>query len=382
MIELQDIFRDYGHSYRDSHNLYLNQLKAMSSIQSCRTSALGSHVDICDDCEYTRISYNSCRNRHCPKCQNMSKEQWIEDRKADLLPVQYFHVVFTVPDSLNTVVFQNQEFVYAVLFKAVSETIGELALDKKYLGGQVGITSILHTWGQNLMFHPHIHCIVPGGGLSSSGIEFFHSKKKFFIPVRVLSRKFRGKFLYYLKHAFNNGMLNFYGDSSDLIVPQNFQSLLDSLYCIDWIVYCKKPFKSPYHVIEYFGRYTHKIAISNNRIVEIKNDMVTFKWRDYKDSSKNKFMTLNVNEFIRRFLLLVLPHRFVRIRHYGILSNKNRKTKLAICKRLTKANFYPIEKLSSQQMYMKLTGIDLDLCPCCGGKMVRRLSIPFIRPAG
>ena len=372
MIELQDIFEQYGQNYRATHKLPPNHHKAIYCIESCRTSVMGGHVDECDECGYTKISYNSCRNRHCPKCQTLSKERWIEDRKQDLLPVQYFHVVFTIPHIINPVALQNQKIVYSILFKTVSETLLELASDRKYLGAQIGFTSILHTWGQNLMHHPHIHCIVPGGGLSGCN-KWTNSRKKFFIPVKVLSRKFRGKFLYYLKKAFQDGVFKFYGAIENLALEQDFQSMINTLYSCEWVVYCKEPFKDPEHVVEYLGRYTHRVAISNNRIITVEDGQVTFKWRDYKDKNIEKLMTLSATEFIRRFLLHVLPNRFVKIRHYGILGNRNRKTKLRLSKRLTGARLtIPAAKRSVEEMMLKLTGRDITKCPCCGCGRLQR----------
>lgn len=367
MIEIQDIFLLYGDSYRQKHKLPTNIHKAMSSIEKCRTSSLGAHADVCDECGYTKISYNSCRNRHCPKCQTMSKERWIDARKYDLLNVKYFHIVFTIPDTLNSVVFQNQKIVYDILFKSVAETLLELSEDKKYLGANLGFTSILHTWGQNIMHHPHIHCIVPGGGLSNVG-KWIDSKKKFFIPVKVLSRKFRGKFLFYLKQAYSNSNLFFYGNQQYLVDKSSFSSFLSTLYSKEWIVYCKPPFKNAAYVVEYLGRYTHRVAISNNRILKLENGAVTFKWRDYKDSNPQKLMTLSVEEFIRRFLIHILPDRFMKIRHYGILGNRNKTTKLKLCKQLTNTPMRqkPKEKLTALQLLEKLTGKDFSICPCCG----------------
>jgi len=369
MIELQDIFSQHGDAYLSNHRLLPNQLKAMSAIKDCRTAALGAHIDECDECGYTRISYNSCRNRHCPKCQTLTKERWISARKDDLLDVGYFHVVFTIPDTLNPVAYQNQEVVYKILFKAAAGTLSELAADKKHLGAQIGITAVLHTWGQNLMHHPHVHCIVPGGGLDSYG-KWVNSKKKFFIPVKVLSRKFRGKFLYYLKRA----KLEYYGSISYLRDRSLFDSLVSSLYQKEWIVYCKPPFKNAGRVVEYLGRYTHRVAISNNRILKLENGTVTFKWRDYRDGNKQKHMSLSVDEFIRRFLIHVLPDGFTKIRHYGLLSSVNKSTKLRLCKKLTNtlANEFPKDRLSTIELLNLLTGRDVTLCPCCGvGHLVR-----------
>lgn len=375
MIELQDIFYVHGEDYRKTHRLPLNVLKAMTAIEACRTAELGGHVDECDECGYIRISYNSCRNRHCPKCQTIAKERWLEDRKKDLLPLEYFHVVFTIPEELNYLALINQKEVYSILFQAASETLLELARDRKHLGAEIGFTSILHTWGQNLMHHPHVHCIVPSGGLSLDGTRWVNSKADFFIPVKVLSRKFRGKFLYYLKKAYYNNKLKLIGDINELIEKQIFQCFIDKLYKKEWVVYCKPPFSSAEHVLEYLGRYTHRVAISNNRLVFFDNGYVTFKWRDYRDNNKQKFMTVTAEEFIRRFLMHVLPDKFVKIRHYGILSNRSRATKLKKCKKLmgVAIKITPATKLSSIELLFRLTGIDLNVCPCCTkGKMVRQ----------
>lgn len=373
-LELQDIFQRFGPSYREEHQLPLKQLKTMKAIESCRTSSLGGHIDVCDSCGHERISYNSCRNRHCPKCQGLAKEQWLLERERDLLNIGYFHVVFTVPDSLNSIALQNQKVFYSLLFKAASETLTELSRDPKYLGAEIGIISVLHTWGQNLMDHPHVHCIVPGGGLCFDGTRFVRSREKFFIPVKVLSRKFRGKFLAFLKEAYQDGALNFHGKLKPLSGKLKFQSLFDALYRKDWVVYCKKPFKTPWHVLRYLGRYTHRVAISNQRIVSLQDDRVTFSWRDYKDKKRStKLMTLEASEFIRRFLLHVLPNRFVKIRHYGILSNRNRNRKLRLCQKLTLSKIREAQKLSMVELLFKLTGLDLRVCPCCKqGNMVTK----------
>lgn len=371
MVELQDVFVQHGETYRQKNKLPSNKFKAMRDIENCRTSVLGAHIDECDECGYTRISYNSCRNRHCPKCQTLNKERWIEARKEDLLNVGYFHIVFTIPDTLNSIAYQNQKVVYNILFKAVAETLSELSEDKKYLGAQIGFTEILHTWGQNLMHHPHIHCIVPGGGLNSCG-KWVNSRKKFFIPVKVLSRKFRGKFLYYLKKA----KLEFYSSISHLKDDFRFNGFMSSLYQKEWIVYCKPPFKNADSVVEYLGRYTHRVAISNNRILKLENGIVTFKWRDYRDDNKQKIMNLSAEEFIRRFLIHVLPSRFTKIRYYGLLSPRNKIKKLKLCKRLTntKLRDVPKDKLSTLDLLKKITGKDLSICPCCGVGHLSRAS--------
>ncbi|WP_443661898.1 IS91 family transposase [Clostridium sp.] len=377
MIEIQDIFNQFGDEYRRKHKLPLHILKTMIAIESCRTAELGGHVDECNECGHIRISYNSCRNRHWPKCQTLAKEKWLEKRKEDLLPVGYFHIVFTIPQELNFITLTNQKEMYSILFNSVSETLLELSRDKKYLGAEIGFMSILHTWGQNLMKHPHIHCIVPSGGLTFDGTRWINSKKDFFIPVKVLSRKFRGKFLFYLKKAYQSNALKYTTGIQELTEKHIFHSFIDKLYKKEWVVYCKPPFGSAEHVLEYLGRYSHRVAISNHRIVNLENGYVTFKWKDYRDNNKEKFMTLTVDEFMRRFFMHVLPRKFVKIRHYGILSNRNRSTKLQKCKELTGAVQSKSEnsdvKLSTAELLLKLTGIDINICPCCDkGEMVTK----------
>lgn len=362
MIEVQDILLEYGTQYQRKHKLSYAQSKAVSAIQNCRTAKLGGHIDVCEDCGHKQISYNSCRNRHCPKCQTLSKERWIDSQKANLLNVGYFHVVFTLPQELNSAIYQNQKILYNLLFQTVAETLQELAADKKHLGAMLGFTSILHTWGQNLMFHPHIHCIVPAGGLNALG-HWVNSRKKFFLPVKVLSRKFRGKFLQLLKSE----KLVFYGLLKYLENPVDFQKLLNTCYNKDWIVYCKPPFKDASCVVEYLGRYTHRVAISNNRILKLENGFVSFKWRDYKDENKWKVMTISAEEFIRRFLFHILPSGFMKIRHYGILGNRNKTLKLNLCKMLTHTPIMPKEKASTLDLIHKILGKDITRCPICGG---------------
>jgi len=353
MPEIQNIFNSFK-----PLSLSPNQKKAFYAIKSCRTESIGSHIDRCDSCGHLHISYNSCRNRHCPKCQGSKQQEWVNSQLTKLLPVGYFHVVFTLPQELNPIIYQNQKLLYSILIKSASDTIVELARDPKFLGAQTGVTSVLHTWGQNLAFHPHVHCIVPGGGLSNDGLRFISSSKKFFLPVRVISRKFRGKFLFYLKEAWNNGKIELFNDATQLANGFNFLNFINCLYLKDWVVYCKKPFKSPWHVVNYLGRYTHRVAISNSRIVDFDETTVTFKWKDYKDN-KVKLMDLKVEEFVRRFLLHVLPSGFTKIRHYGILSSRNIGTKLVLCIKLTgKRPFVP--KIIKRPLR----------CPLCGQIMV------------
>lgn len=372
MPEVQDIFRQHSAEYLENHNVPYHIFKTMRAIERCRTAGLGAHVDYCEDCgNVLHISYNSCRNRHCPKCQALPKERWIEGQKHDLLDIGYFHVVFTIPHTLNDIAFQNQREFYALLFRAAAETLKELAADKKYLGADIGFTSVLHTWGQNLMHHPHIHCIVPGGGINSLG-KWVSSRKKFFIPVKVLSRKFRGKFLHLLKQA----ELGFHGQISELQDPVKWSAFLSSLYQKEWVVYCKPPFKDAACVVEYLGRYTHRVAISNSRILKLEDGQVSFKWRDYKDGNKWKIMTISAQEFIRRFLIHILPCGFMKIRHYGLLGNRNRQKKLKTCKRLTGTAIVPKMQLTTLELVRKLIGREVSLCPYCGS--TQRTRLPFL----
>lgn len=357
MPEIQDIFRQYGDEHLHRLNPPPHLWKAVHAIQNCRTSVLGCHADTCDDCGYVKISYNSCRNRHCPKCQALSKEKWLLDREADLLPVSYFHVVFTLPRELHKLCIHNREALFNMLFKASAETLKQLTKDKKHLGAETGFISILHTWGQNLMFHPHVHIIIPGGGLTTDN-QWRNSRKKFFIPVKVLAKLFRGKFLHALQERWHKlrGLEN----------GETFQTLAKTLYAKDWYVYCKRPFKTCRSVLQYLGRYTHRVAISNHRILSIQDGGVSFKWRDYKDKSKEKVMTLSIDEFVRRFLLHILPPGFMKIRHYGFLASAVKKRKLTLCKKLTGAKVIEKVKLSAAELMKKLTGRDITLCPRCG----------------
>ena len=376
-VEVADIFRLFGEAYRQvySARMPLRQLRAMRAIEVCRTAALGGHVEECDRCGAVRISYNSCRNRHCPKCQGLAAERWIEERKQDLLPVPYFHVVFTLPEELRPLALRNQKVVYNLLFKAASETLLELASDPKHLGAQIGFTAILHTWTQTLLDHPHLHCIVPGGGLSPDGRRWIAVRERFFIPVPVLSALFKGKFLAYLSAAYKKDRLVFPGQIAPWEAASRFYALIAELRQKEWIVYCEPPFGSPEKVLEYLGRYTHRVAISNDRILKLEGDQVTFRYRDSADGDRTKRMTLSAFEFIRRFLLHILPEGFVKIRYYGILSNRNRKTKLRQARQLLGVwrEEAQEEKPTWQDLLYRLTGIDPRICPYCGkGQMVTK----------
>jgi len=374
--EVADIFRQHGPAYRESHGLPVNHLRVMRAIEACRTAVLGGHKDKCDHCGHLEISYNSCRNRHCPKCQTLAKEKWIEARGKDLLPVEYFHVVFTIPSELNALVLLNRKVMYDLLFCSVSETLMELANDRKHLGAKPGIICILHTWGQNLMEHPHVHCIVTGGGLD--GGSWVSCRKGFLIPVRVMSALFRGKFLDLLQKSFKADNIVFSGSISQLKEPETFEFFRRHLYNKKWVVYCKPPFDGAKGVLQYLGRYTHRIAISNNRILANQNGKVSFLWRDYADDNRQKTMTLKADEFIRRFLLHVLPHRFVRIRHFGLLANRNRKDNIALCRKILADKSSPKENLKKetwQEQLLRITGIDVTICPVCQKGKMQRIEI-------
>jgi len=373
MLELQAIMRQYGAAYRLKHFLYIVQAKAMNAIIACRTAVLGGHIDRCDECGYEQHSYNSCRNRHCPKCQTFAKEDWIDRQKQNLINRRYFHVVFTVPAELRPIFLQHQRTMYGLLFKAASETMLELCSDKKYLGAKPGITAVLHTWGQNLSYHPHLHCIVTGGGLTELD-TWKDSRKKFFLPVKVLAKKFRGKLLYLLQQE----KLQFGGALDHLNDKVNFGALLKNLYHIEWIVYCKRPFGNALKVIDYLGRYTHRVAISNNRLISINDGQVTFHWRDYNDGNKQKVMTLTAEEFIRRFLIHILPPGFRKIRHYGLFASRDKGKRLTLCKRLTGTRFTVSQRESTLERLIRILGEDFNLCPRCLSGHLSRAS-PYAR---
>jgi hypothetical protein len=371
-----DIFRSHGSGYREAFGSRLarRHFRAMRAIEICRTSELGGHVDECDSCGALRISYNSCRNRHCPKCQGLDKERWLESRKRELLPTRYFHLVFTLSADLRPLALRNQKVFYNMLFRSVGETLKESAENNKHLGAEIGFIAILHTWTRTLMDHPHIHCLVPGGGLSADGSQWIGSRKKFFILVKVLSRLFRGKFLAYLRKAYDNGELLFPGKISRLEEKTVFSALLSDLYEQEWVVYCKPPLSGE-RVIDYLGRYTHRVAITNDRIVKLEGNRVTIRYRDSRDHDRVKLMTLDAFEFIRRFLLHILPDGFMKVRHYGILSNRNNKTKLFQAQVLLNAVSGNAQKQghreSWQELLIRVTGVDPRLCPFCDkGRMV------------
>lgn len=360
MEKIQEILNKGLDEYLEKHKVVGYKQKVTKAIKDCKTEKLGAHKYVCDECGHEEIAYNTCRNRHCPNCQFGKKLKWIEARKSEVLNVKYYHVVFTIPSEIYTVVLQNQEKMYKILFKASSETMQELARDEKYLGAEIGFFSILHTWGQNLMYHPHIHCVVTGGGLTETE-KWKEKEEKFFIPVKVMSRKFRGKFLSYMKKE----KLKYYGENEYLDNPENYDNLIQSMYNKEWVVYCKEPFNNAESVIKYLGRYTHRVAISNDRIVKVEDDKVRFKWRDYKDKNRMKEMTITIEEFIRRFLIHILPPKFMKIRYYGILGNRNKKKKLLKCKILTRTKIHKKKELPTLELLKKVLGKDFNLCPQC-----------------
>lgn len=369
-LEVADVFRHFGAAFRDHHGASLSpaRRRAMTAIECCRTAALGGHVERCGDCGHQRIAYNSCRNRNCPKCQGLARAQWLEDRQAELLEVPYFHVVFTVPEAIATIAFQNQTAVYDILFRAASETLRTIAADPKHLGAEIGFIAVLHTWGQNLMHHPHLHCLVPGGGIAPDGESWIACRPGFFLPVRVLSRLFRGLFLSYLEKAFAAGELKFSGVHRHLHEPAAFRRHLAPVRDAEWVVYAKRPFAGPEQVLDYVGRYTHRVAISNNRLVSIHDGRVRFRWKDYRDGNRQKTMSLAGSEFIRRFLIHVLPDGFHRIRYYGFLANHHRAQKLARCRellRMAPAEPTPEPPTDYRDRYEALTGRSLHRCPNC-----------------
>jgi Putative transposase/Transposase zinc-binding domain len=376
-LELADVFRslDTGTLEREGMALSSAQRRVLRDIVRCRSAALGGHLEQCDQCGHRRIAYNSCRNRHCPKCQAAARAEWLEERAAELLPVEYYHVVFTLPEQLSLLALQNKRVIYGLLFKAASETLLTIAGDPQHLGAEIGFLAVLHTWGQTLQHHPHLHCVVPGGGLSPDQTKWIGCRKGFFLPVKVLSRLFRGKFISLLSRAFAQGELICAGQLAQLAQRPHFEELLDELSRREWVVYAKPPFGGPEQVLKYLARYTHRVAISNQRLLGLADDQVTFSYKDYAAGNVTKTMTLRAGEFTRRFLLHVLPKGFVRIRHYGWLANRGRQEKLSLCRRLIEQSC-PGASLSSRTMESaqdKTALPESELCPeCRQGKMIRR----------
>jgi ssDNA-binding Zn-finger/Zn-ribbon topoisomerase 1 len=373
-LEVADIFRDHGPAWRKANagHVSLGQLKVMSAIESCRTAALGGHVVRCEKCSHTLIAYNSCRNRHCPKCQGAAAQEWLAAREAELLPVPYYHVVFTLPAQIADIAYQNKAVIYDLLFKASAETLITIAADPKHLGARVGVLSVLHTWGSALTHHPHVHMIVPGGGIALDGSKWIACRPGFFLPVRVLSRLFRRLFLEKLVAAHQAGELQFFGKHAPLTDRQAFAAHLVPLRNSEWVVYSKRPFGGPKDVLRYLARYTHRVAISNRRLIACDDNGVTFKWKDYRleGPDRYKVMTLAINEFIRRFLIHVLPAGFHRIRHYGLFASSKRADNIARARELLAVPMLPIDAIKAASAEANEPQTPKHPCPCCGGRMI------------
>jgi hypothetical protein len=378
-LEVADIFRRHGEAFRRCHDTQLGRVerRVMSAIEACRTPALGGHVEQCDACGLVRCAYNSCRNRHCPKCQGLARAEWLEARQAELLPVPYYHVVFTLPVAAAEIAFHNKRVVYGILFRAAADALRDIAADPRHLGAEIGAVAVLHTWGQALHHHPHVHCIVPGGGLSTDQTRWIPCRPGFFLSVRVLSRRFREVFLARLSAAFTAGELRFSGTLAALADASTFAARLAELRGIEWVVFAKRPFAGPEQVLAYLGRYTHRVAIANSRLTADQDGKVSFTWKDYRHHGKTKVMTLEADEFIRRFLQHTVPDGFHRIRHIGFLAYSHRTAKLALCRALLAApppEPAPIE--GYRERTLRLTGHAVDVCPDCGGQMRDRDDAP------
>jgi hypothetical protein len=371
-LEVADIFRAYGPAFREAHagHLSLGQLKVMSAIERCRTAALGGHVARCEACAHTAIAYNSCRNRHCPKCQGAVAKQWLAEREAELLPVAYFHLVFTVPTAVADIAYHNKALVYGLLFKAAADALLTIGADPKHLGARLGVTAVLHTWGSAMTHHPHLHCIVPGGGLSLDGERWVACRPNFFLPVRVLSRYFRRVFLERLSQLHADGQLAFFGKHQGLEDPAAFANLIASLRKTDWYVDARAPFAGPGAVLAYLSRYTHRVAIANSRLIACDGHRVTFRWKDYraKEVERYKTMSLETAEFIRRFLIHVIPHRFHRIRHYGLFANGGRAQNLAKARALLGVEAPQVADEDGDES-RDAEPPEWLLCPACGATM-------------
>ncbi len=373
-IEVADIFRRHGPAWRNANagRVSLTQLKVMSAIENCRTAALGGHVERCEDCAHMQIAYNSCRNRHCPKCQAIAAKEWLAERQAELLPVPYFHVVFTLPAPIADIAYQNKAVIYGILFKAAAETLITIAADPKHLGARIGLTAVLHSWGSALTHHPHVHIIVPGGGISPDGRRWIACRPGFFLPVRVLSRLFRRLFLEKLTTAHHAGRLHFFGDQAALTDLEMFKNHLAPFRKSEWVVYSKRPFGGPQAVLAYLSRYTHRVAIANSRLIGFDDQGVTFKWKDYRANKREraKVMTLATDEFIRRFLIHVLPNGFHRIRHYGLFANGGRAENIARARQLLNVPEPQRQPGDSDHTENDEPQSPSHPCPCCGGRMI------------
>lgn len=373
-LEVADILRQTGKDFIEKSRRWLTwqHVRVLRAIQNCRTAALGGHEDRCSQCGHRAISFNSCRNRHCPKCQTNARNQWLSARASELLPVPYFHVVFTVPHALAAIGLQNKRIFYELLLRVSAETLLEVAANPEHLGAQIGFLSVLHTWGQTLQHHPHAHCVIPAGGLSADHSRWQHaSRPRFFLPVEVLSCVFRGKFKEALKEAFQQRKINFYGHLRHLADKKQFARFIRTLYRQDWVVYAKPPFGGPEHVLNYLARYTHRVAISNHRLLSFDGQQVAFRWKDYAHGNKKRKMTLTADEFLRRFLLHVLPQGFVRIRHYGFLANRHRTKAIALCRKLIGECVPATDRLVKESPSKSNWP-----CPKCSGPMmvIERLS--------
>ena len=372
--EVADIFRRYGQEFRQNNYLSPEQFKIMRLIEMCRTAELGGHVETCDQCGFEQNAYNSCRNRHCPKCQTIVKEQWLNDRKAELLPCPYFHNVFTLPHELNPLILVNKKVMLAMLFAATKETLQVFSRDPQWrLVGQLGFISVLHTWNQKLLDHFHLHCIIPAGVLSFDKKEWISARENFLFNVKSLAKEFRKRYLRKVEKVYEQEKLCFRGNASTFADKYNFRRLLDTLRDKQWITYSKQPFGGPEQVLEYLGRYTHRVAITNNRIVSIEDGEVTFNYRDRSDENKVKEKTVKAEEFIRRYLLHILPKGFMKIRYFGFLAHTNKKTSIPLLRQLINPDAEYTEKLTEtiEETMLRLTGVDISLCPECGkGKMV------------
>ena len=366
-VELADIVRAHGAAYRRTHLLARAQGRALRAIAHCRTAVLGGHRAVCTNCGAERITYNSCRNRHCPKCQRVTTERWLVARQRELLPIEYFHVVFTVPHALNPLAQSHPRLIYRLLFQAAASTLTRFGRDPRHLGGDIGVTAVLHTWGQTLTQHVHVHCLVTGGALTRDGTRWLPARPGFLFPVRALAQVFRGRFLAGLRRGFSRSALHFTGGIATLAAPAVFDAWLAELRQQAWVVYCKPPFAGPDHVLAYLGRYTHRVAISNDRLLALADGRVRFRWRDYADGDRVKAMELDAEEFLRRFLLHIVPDRFVRIRHFGLLANRRRTTSLARCRALLDQPPPPApdEPESVRALLLRVLGIDVDRCPVC-----------------
>jgi len=381
-LELAQIVRQDGDEYRRTHRLTPVQHRALRAIAACRTAALGGHRETCDRCGAVRITYNSCRNRHCPKCQTVAKERWLAARQADVLPIPYFHVVFTLPHALNALAQGNPRVLYALLFRAAADTLLTFGRDPRHLGGTIGLTAILHTWGQNLSQHVHLHCLVTGGSLAPDRSRWIAGRSSFLFPVRALSTVFRAKYLAALQRAFDADHLTFAEGTAALADRQAFSAYLGQLRATNWIVYVKRPFAGPEAVLRYLGRYTHRVALTNDRLVDHEDGHVRFRWKDYADHDRAKIMTLTADEFLRRFLLHIVPRGFMRTRHFGLLANRTRRATLTQCRALL--GHFPTEDAQRESLGVlisRLTGIDLARCPVCGeGRMQIVALVMAVRP--